>query len=99
VLRDNRQLCLSCLDSVVVDTQDAQPLYAKVCLASVQAPLQGLPSALQEVFVRFCEPCRCAMDALGLRKPMPFCFVEMQTVKSPSVRVFLSLSHRSSLFP
>ena len=25
-----RHICLACLDSVVVDTQDAQPLYSKV---------------------------------------------------------------------
>ena len=30
-LKDGRELCLSCINSVVVDTQDAQPLYSKAC--------------------------------------------------------------------
>lgn len=29
-IQKGRHLCLDCLDSVVVDTQDAQPLYNKV---------------------------------------------------------------------
>ena len=29
-LQDGRQLCLECLDTVVVDTKDAQPLYDEV---------------------------------------------------------------------
>lgn len=30
-LQDGRQLCLECLDTLVVDTKDAQPLYGEVC--------------------------------------------------------------------
>lgn len=29
-LQDGRQLCLECLDTLVVDTKDAQPLYDEV---------------------------------------------------------------------
>lgn len=29
-LSDGRQLCLQCLDSIVVDTRDAQPLFDEV---------------------------------------------------------------------
>ena len=29
-LADGRDLCLQCLDSIVVDTNDAQPLYSEV---------------------------------------------------------------------
>lgn len=29
-LQDGRQLCLDCLDTIVVDTKDAQPLYDEV---------------------------------------------------------------------
>lgn len=29
-LQDGRQLCLECLDTLVVDTKDAQPLYEEV---------------------------------------------------------------------
>ncbi|EIE27209.1 hypothetical protein COCSUDRAFT_11485, partial [Coccomyxa subellipsoidea C-169] len=29
-LEEGRHICLACLDSIVVDTQDAQPLYAKI---------------------------------------------------------------------
>jgi hypothetical protein len=29
-LQDGRHLCLECLDTLVVDTKDAQPLYDEV---------------------------------------------------------------------
>jgi hypothetical protein len=38
VLQDGRHLCLECLDTLVVDTKDAQPLYDEVSRAAVQRP-------------------------------------------------------------
>lgn len=33
-LQDGRHLCLACLDTLVIDTKDAQPLYDEVCCCS-----------------------------------------------------------------
>jgi hypothetical protein len=37
-LQDGRPLCLECLDSIVVDTKDCQPLYDEVRWGTCQIP-------------------------------------------------------------
>lgn len=56
-LQDGRQLCLECLDTMVVDTKDAAPLYDEVCkgLAVPSHPRSGIP--------RWCLPACGKKDA------------------------------------